>query len=44
MHQIEKVEASRSGRLTLHVYSKPIDSAVLFDGVNRCCTRRRMEY
>jgi cysteine dioxygenase len=43
-HQIENVEASRYGSVTLHVYSKPIDSAVLFDEVNRCCTRRRLEY
>jgi len=43
-HQIENVEASRYGSVTLHVYSKPIDSAVLFDEVSRCCTRRRMEY
>ena len=43
-HQIENVEESRYGSVTLHVYSKPIDSAVLFDEVSRCCTRRRMEY
>jgi cysteine dioxygenase len=43
-HQIENIEASRYGSVTLHVYSKPIDSAVLFDEVHRCCARRRMEY
>jgi cysteine dioxygenase len=43
-HRIENVEASQYGSVTLHVYSKPIDSAVLFDEVNRCCSRRRMEY
>jgi cysteine dioxygenase len=43
-HRIENVEASRHGSVSLHVYSKPIDSAVLFDEVNRCCSRRRMEY
>jgi len=43
-HQIENIEASRFGSVTLHVYSKPIDSAVLFDEVHRCCARRRMEY
>jgi hypothetical protein len=43
-HRLENVEASRYGSVSLHVYSKPIDSAVLFDAVNRCCARRRMEY
>jgi hypothetical protein len=28
----------------LHVYSKPIDSCVLFDETTRCCERRRLQY
>jgi cysteine dioxygenase len=43
-HRLENVETSPYGTVTLHVYSKPIDSAVLFDEVNRCCARQRMEY
>jgi len=43
-HQIENLEASRYGSVSLHVYSKPIDSAVVFDDVNRRCARRPMEY
>ena len=43
-HRLENVETSRCGSVSLHVYSKPIDSAVLFDEVNRCCARQRMEY
>jgi cysteine dioxygenase len=43
-HRIENVERSRHGSVTLHVYSKPIDAAVLFDEANRRCARRRMEY
>jgi cysteine dioxygenase len=43
-HQIENHEKSRRGSVSLHVYSKPIDSCVLFDETTRCCARRRLEY
>jgi cysteine dioxygenase len=43
-HQIENTEASRYGSVSLHVYSKPIGSAVVFDEVKRLCARQRMEY
>jgi hypothetical protein len=43
-HRLENAEASRYGSVSLHVYSKPIDSAVLFDEASRCCARRRMQY
>jgi len=43
-HQIENLEKSRHGSVSLHVYSKPIDSCVLFDETSRCCERRRLQY
>ena len=43
-HQIENLEKSRHGSVSLHVYSKPIDSCVLFDETSRCCARRRLQY
>jgi cysteine dioxygenase len=43
-HQIENLEKSRYGSVSLHVYSKPIDSCVLFDEMSRCCERRRLQY
>jgi len=43
-HQIENLETSRHGSVSLHVYSKPIDSCVLFDETSRCCERRRLQY
>ena len=43
-HQIENLEKSRRGSVSLHVYSKPIDSCVLFDETSRCCERRRLQY
>jgi len=43
-HQIENLEKSRRGSVTLHVYSKPIDSCVMFDEASRCCERRRLQY
>lgn len=43
-HQIENLEKSDHGSVSLHVYSKPIDSCVLFDEMSRCCTRRPLEY
>ena len=43
-HQIENLEKSRHGSVSLHVYSKPIDSCVLFDETSRCCKRHHLEY
>ena len=43
-HQIENLENSRFGSVSLHVYSKPIDSCILFDDATRCCERRQLEY
>ena len=43
-HQIENLETSHHGSVSLHVYSKPIDSCVLFDETSRCCERRRLQY
>jgi cysteine dioxygenase len=43
-HRIENLEKSRYGSVSLHVYSKPIDSCVLFDEASRCCERRRLQY
>jgi len=43
-HQLENLEKSRAGSVSLHVYSKPIDSCVLFDEGTRCCQRRALQY
>jgi len=43
-HQIENLEKSHHGSVSFHMYSKPIDSCVLFDERNRCCERRHLEY
>ena len=43
-HQIVNLEKSHYGSVSLHVYSKPIDSCVLFDETSRCCQRRRLQY
>ncbi len=43
-HQIENLEKSPLGSVSLHVYSKPIDSCVLFDEATRCCERRQLQY
>jgi len=43
-HQIENLEKSQYGTVSLHLYSKPIDSCVVFDETNRCCERRQLEY
>jgi len=43
-HQIENLEKSAAGSVSLHVYSKPIDSCVLFDEGTRCCQRRALQY
>ena len=43
-HEIENLEKSLHGSVSLHVYSKPIDSCVVFDGETRCCERKLLEY
>jgi cysteine dioxygenase len=43
-HQLENVEKSHAGTVSLHVYSKPIDSCVLFDEGMRCCHRHHLQY
>jgi len=43
-HRIENLETSCHGTVSLHVYSKPIDSCVLFDEASRCCERQRLQY
>jgi len=43
-HQIQNLEKSRYGSVSLHVYSRPIDACVVFDEATRCCQRRLLEY
>jgi len=43
-HQIENLENSSLGSISLHLYSKPIDSCVLFDEATRCCERKPLQY
>ncbi len=43
-HRIENLEKSLTGSVSLHVYSRPIDSCVLFDEATRCCERRPLQY
>jgi cysteine dioxygenase len=44
IHQIENSEASRAGVVSLHVYSRPIDSCVAFDLEHQRCYRRSLAY
>lgn len=43
-HQLENLEKSIAGSVSLHVYSRPIDSCVLFDEATRSCERRQLQY
>lgn len=43
-HQLRNLEKSRHGSVSLHVYSRPIDSCVIFDESMRCCERWQLEY
>jgi len=43
-HQIENLEKSTAGSVSLHLYSKPIDSCCLFDEATRCCERHALQY
>lgn len=44
IHQIENLDASQEGVVSLHVYSLPIDSCVAFDLEHDRCYRRTLEY
>jgi len=44
IHQIENADGARSGCVSLHIYSKPIDSCVAFDLNSRRCGRRSLRY
>jgi cysteine dioxygenase len=44
IHQIENADPSRSGCVSLHVYSPPIDSCVAFDLEHQRCFRRSLRY
>ena len=42
IHQIENAETSGAGCVSLHIYSKPIDSCVAFDLAQGCWVRRSL--
>jgi cysteine dioxygenase len=44
IHQIENLEGAKAGSVTLHIYSKPIDSCVAFDLRTHRCGRRELHY
>lgn len=44
IHQIENIEGAKAGSVTLHIYSKPIDSCVAFDLRTHRCGRRSLHY
>lgn len=44
IHQIENTDTAESGSVTLHIYSKPIDSCVAFDLRTHRCGRRSLHY
>jgi cysteine dioxygenase len=44
IHQVENADRARSGCISLHIYSKPIDSCVAFDLEIRRCGRRSLRY
>jgi len=44
IHQIENLESSTHGVVSLHVYSLPIDSCVAFDLEHQRCYRRTLNY
>lgn len=44
IHQIENVEGAKAGSVTLHIYSRPIDSCVAFDLRTHRCGRRSLHY
>ena len=44
IHQIENADNSKSGCVSLHVYSMPFDSCVAFDLEHQRCFRRSLSY
>lgn len=44
IHQIENADRSQAGVISLHVYSRPIDSCVAFDLEHQRCFRRQLAY
>jgi cysteine dioxygenase len=44
IHQIENRDTAKAGCITLHLYSRPIDSCVAFDLRSRRCGRRSLKY
>jgi cysteine dioxygenase len=44
IHQIENADKARAGCVSLHIYSKPIDSCVAFDLRSQRCGRRVLRY
>ena len=44
IHQIENADPARAGCVSLHVYSKPIDSCVAFDLERHLCWRRSLRF
>jgi cysteine dioxygenase len=44
IHQIENADKAEAGCVSLHIYSKPIDSCVAFDLRSHRCGRRVLHY
>jgi len=44
IHQIENEDTAKSGCVSLHVYSLPIESCIAFDLKNQRCFRRTFNY
>lgn len=44
IHQIENADPARSGVISLHVYSLPIDSCIAFDLNKQRCFRKTLRY
>ncbi len=44
IHQIANVRTFETQALSVHVYSKPIDSCVVYDLERRSCQRRPLTY
>ena len=44
IHQIENPDRARAGCVSLHIYSKPIESCIAFDLEQHRCFRRTLHY
>ena len=44
IHQIANLETFGEPAISLHVYSKPIDSCVVYDLENETCSRVQLSY